>query len=95
MTCRPPLGCGPSPSSPRPLRLLKPLPLATGAEFCWRCLANYENSMRNGNHHQTTCQYCVVSFSLIFAMRTDEEVNAAKLISPPGSARSTSVGREA
>jgi len=33
-------------------------PAGCGHEFCWRCLAPYDEILRYGNHkHRTTCQY--------------------------------------
>eukprot|EP00037_Helgoeca_nana_P038182 m.19263 g.19263 ORF g.19263 m.19263 type:complete len:245 (+) comp9907_c0_seq1:242-976(+) len=33
-------------------------PLGCSHEFCWRCLADYETILREGNHyHKTTCTY--------------------------------------
>lgn len=33
-------------------------PAGCGHEFCWRCLAPYDEILRYGNHkHRSTCQY--------------------------------------
>jgi len=36
-------------------------PAGCGHEFCWRCLAPYDEILRYGNHkHQVTCQYYAI-----------------------------------
>jgi hypothetical protein len=33
-------------------------PLGCGHEFCWRCLADYDRILRDGNHrHLPSCTY--------------------------------------